>query len=517
MRSAKPIILLILDGWGIAPKNRGNAIELARKPHFDKLWDKFPHTLLKSHGNFVGLPDDQVGNSEAGHMIIGAGRRIEQDSYRISKSIKDGLFRKNLALLETIEYVKKNNSDLHLMGLVSRGDSPHSSLEHLYELVNLAHEKKVKNIFLHLFTDGRDAPQFSSLKIVDEIFKNIDGKAKLVSLVGRFYAMDRAKNWERTEAAYDCLTSNIGACYSGYRDAIMHAYNQKTTDEFLQPTIICKDKKHGRLSRVKDNDAMIFFNLRSDRARQLTKCFVQKQFNKLNKNAFRRKKVLENFKFCAFTDFGPDLDSILTAFPGADIKNTLPMLLRDKKQVYIAETEKYAHMTYFINGGYADPVNGEDRIRIPSLKIKSYDEKPEMSVKKIVKKVLALIDSEKYNFLAINFANPDMVGHTGNLSAAIKAIECVDHCMCAIVRAALKKKGMAIVTADHGNAEKMIDLETNEIWTEHTTNPVPFILANPEMIGVRLRKGTICDIAPTIYKLFNFRKIPKAINKNLIK
>ncbi len=514
----KPFVLLILDGWGFAPKNRGNAIELAKKPNFDYLWKKYPHAQLKAHGEFVGLPKRQVGNSEAGHMNIGAGKVIEQDSSVISAEIKNGRFFNNPALLKAIEHAKKSRSALHLLGLVSRGNSPHSSLDHLYALVDLAYTHEVKDVYLHLITDGRDSPQFSALGIIDEIFKNIDGKAKLASIMGRFYAMDRGKNWERTAAAYNCLTQGVEFRYCNYRDVILHAYNQKITDEYIEPTVVCKSKGQMRNSRIHDNDAVVFFNLRSDRARQLTKAIAQIKFNQDNKGAFRRKKVLKNLVFVAFTDFGPDLEKVTTAFPSAVLKNTLPMVLTDLRQLYIAETEKYAHVTYFINGGYADPVNGEDRIRIPSLKIKSYAEQPEMSVYKIKDKIKKFLKEDKYDFIVANFANPDMVGHTGNLEATIAAVEHVDKCLGEVVDLVLSKKGTIIVIGDHGNAEKMIDLKTNEVWTEHTTNKVPFILVNERLKKVKIREGFLADVAPTVYSILkkNNQKY-KNINKSLIK
>ena len=501
-----PFVLLILDGWGIAPPNKGNAIELAKKPRFDLLWKKFPHTKLEAHGRHVGLIRHQVGNSEAGHMNIGAGRIVEQDATIISEDIQNGKFFKNVALHQVFSHCMDNNSDLHLLGMISDGESPHSSLDHLYALVDMATAHGQKNIYLHLITDGRDSPQYAAERIIDQIVKRIDGKAMIASLIGRFFAMDRGKNWSRTKKAYDCLTVGNGKCFNNYRDAIVHAYNQGITDEFLEPSIVCEEKKHRKLSRVKDNDGLIFFNLRSDRARQLTKCFVQKDFNALNPKSFKRRKVLENFQFCAFTDFGPDLDHTLTAFPSADIRHTLPMILKDKKQVYIAETEKYAHMTYFINGGYDQPVNGEERIRIPSLKIKSYDLQPEMSVYKITAKVEKLIKTGKYDFIAVNFANPDMVGHTGNLAAVVKAIEHVDICLGKLASLVLKKKGTLIVTADHGNAEREIDLANDEVWTGHTVNPVPFILVSDKFHNLSLHGGDLASIAPTIYDLMDVKK-----------
>jgi len=512
-----PIVLLILDGWGIAKPNKGNAIELAKKPHFDKYWKQYPHTKLKAHGKYVGVPDNQVGNSEAGHLNIGAGRLVIDDAVLISNDIKTSRFKKNLALNQTMDYVLKKKSNLHLMGLASDGTSPHGDLRHLFALVDLAHSRGVQNIYLHLFTDGRDSPQFAALKICDKILKKIKGKAKVVSVMGRFYAMDRIRNWKRTQKAYDCLTQGSSLSFDSYKDAIMHAYNQGETDEYIEPAIICKDKKQAQCSRISDNDGIVFFNLRSDRARQLTKCFVQKDFNSRNPNAFKRKKVLKNIKFCALTDFGDDLDHLLTAYPGSDLKHTLPHLLKNKKQLYIAETEKYAHVTYFINGGHQASHWGENTLKIPSPKLKSYAQKPQMSVYEITKKVLKFLNNDKYQFITINFANPDMVGHTGDLKAAIKAIEHCDYCLHEIAKEVQKKNGMLLITADHGNAEKMIDLQTNEVWVCHTTNPVPFILICNEHKGTKLKSGALSNIAPTIYQLFEFEKIPKVIINSLIK
>ena len=509
-------VLLILDGWGIAPKNRGNAIELARKPNFDKFWDRYPHTELKAHGEFVGLFKDEVGNSEAGHMSIGAGRLIKDDAVTISEDIASGKLFKNTALLQAIETVKKNKSRLHLMGLISDGSSPHAYLDHLYALVDFAYQNNIEKVYLHLFTDGRDAQQFTALRICDQIAERIANKATIASLIGRFYAMDRGKNWLRTKKAYDLLTAGEGKLFPNYNDAILSAYNQSISDEFIEPSIIAEDEKESRESRLQSKDVLIFFNTRSDRARQIAKCFVQKNFNEMNKEAFRRRIVAKNFLFCALTDFGPDLDHILTAYPAGQLDYTLPGVLQEKKQLYIAETEKYAHVTYFINGGSADPVNGEERVRIPSLRIKSYSEKPEMSVYKITKYV-ELAMKKNYEFITINFANPDMVGHTGDLAATIKAIEHVDICLGSLVNLVLKKKGDIILTADHGNAEKMIDLDTNEIWTGHTANPVPFLLVSDGYKGAKLKKGTVCNVAPTIYDLFGIKHLPKLLYKSIIK
>jgi len=432
--SMRPLVLLILDGWGIAPASKGNAIEAAKKPHFDKLWDKYPHTTLDASGKHVGLPADWVGNSEAGHANIGAGRIVKDDMVIISEDIANGRFQKNLALNQTVDFVLKNKSRLHVMGMASDGQSPHSSLEHLYAIVDLATARGVKEVYLHLFSDGRDAPQFNAIKIVGNIAKRVSGKARIVSLIGRFYAMDRGKNWDRTKRAYDCLTGVDSLRFSAPEEAILHAYNKKITDEYLEPAMIAATNRERQETRIHDNDGVIFFNARSDRARQLAKCFVQKAFNKLNPGSFRREAVVRNITFCALTDFGPDLDHILTAYPAAALKETLPFGLENLKQVYIAETEKYAHMTYFINGGSADPVNSEIRVRVPSPIVKSYAQKPEMSVREVTRKTLRFLN-EGFNFVAVNFANPDMVGHTGDFAAVVKAIEVVDGCVKEVARA----------------------------------------------------------------------------------
>jgi len=510
-----PLVLLILDGWGIAPKNKGNAIELAHKPNFDSIWHRYPHTKLKAHGQFVGLPTNQVGNSEAGHMNIGAGRIVKQDSVLISEAIADGRFQKNMALNQAIQAAINNKSDLHLMGLVSEEESPHSSLDHLYALIDLAYVRGAKNIYLHLFTDGRDSRQFATINIINKIIEKIDGQARIVSLIGRYYAMDRGKTWERTEKAYKCLVSGGGLVFADAHEALLHAYNQNKTDEYIEPTTIAKDQREIKETRIKDNDAVIFFNLRSDRARQLAKPFVQKFFNKENANAFNRGAMLKNLTFCTLTDFGPDFDNVLTAFPSGVIKNTLPMLLSPLKQVYVAETEKYAHMTYFINGGYADKVDQEERVHIQSDKIMSYADKPEMKVKEITHAVRNFIRN-RYDFIAVNFANADMVGHTGNLKATISAIEAIDKCLGELERTVLKAKGTLIVTADHGNAEKMIDLKTNEIWAGHTTNPVPFIVITERKLK-RLKEGVLGSIAPTIYDLLGLKIPAKVLNDSLTK
>ena len=516
-----PVLLLVLDGWGIAPKSEANAIELAKKPNYDHILEKYAHTQLIAHGKDVGLPPDQPGNSEAGHMNIGAGRAVDQDCVYISKAINTGKFFKNPAFEEAYVHIQKNNSNLHIMGLLSDGESAHSDPDHLLALLSWTRRKKIKNVYLHLFTDGRDSVPHGSLKMVEALMRSLKNKETkngirtgewIATIMGRFYAMDRKKEWSRTQAAYDAMVSAEGIKIKSPQAAITQSYNRGETDEFIKPYVIYRQNKP--IAKIQDKDTIIFFNLRSDRARQLAKAFVQDDFNDLNPDSFKRKKVLKDVLFVAMTDFGPDLGQIITAFPSEDIKATLPMILEKKKQLYIAEKEKYAHVTYFFNGGYADLVNGEDRIVLDSPDVVSYDEVPEMSTRKITARVLKVIDN--YDFITINFANADMIAHSGNIKACIKAVEVIDESIGKLTEAVLKRDGILIITSDHGNAENMLDLETKEMYTEHTTNPVPFILIEKSDSKRRLQKGKLADIAPTVLKIFNIKKPKEMTGKSLI-
>lgn len=513
-----PMILVILDGWGIAKPSKGNAISLASTPVINDLYKKYPSTLLSAHGKYAGLPPNQVGNSEAGHMNIGAGRLVEQDSVRISKSINDGSFFKNIAFIEAVRHVKINNSKLHLMGLLSSGSSPHSDPDHILALLILARNNGIKNVCLHLFTDGRDSPKYSALKMVNTIEKSCKNGEKIATIIGRFYAMDRKKKWDRTELVYDALT--LGNCKKAAspQAAITESYNKGDSDEFIEPYVINNQSYSYKNTRIDDGDSVIFFNLRSDRSRQLVKTFGQNNFNRKNADSFKRKKVLKNTRFIVMTDFGPDLDNIITAFPSIDLLDTLPMQLSGLKQLYIAEAEKYAHVTYFFNGGYADPVAGEARIVIPSPNVKAYDETPLMSTKELVKIIIKNVKANKFDFTLLNIAAPDMIGHTGNLKAAKECCEGVDKCLGDIVKSYLKENGTIIVTADHGNIEQMINLKTNEIDTEHSTNQVPFIIASKDAKRIKLRNnGILGDIAPTILDLMGKKKPKEMTGKSLIK
>jgi len=512
-----PLILVILDGWGLAEPNKGNAVTLAKTPTLDGLVKKYPHTELAASGKAVGLPPLQCGNSEAGHMNMGAGRVVEQDAVRISESINDGTFFKNASFIEAVRHAKRSKSRIHLMGMISNGMSAHSDPDHLLALLTFLHVNKVKEVYLHLFTDGRDSPKYASLKLVQDIEKAFKNGEAIASIVGRFYAMDRKKIWGRTEKTYHALVDGIGRKAASAQAAIMESYNRGESDEFIEPYIITKNGKP--LPRISSGDSVIFYNLRSDRARQLAKVFVQKEFCEKNKSCFLRKKFLRDLLFIAMTDFGPDLDNILTAFPSIDLRKTLPMQLAAFKQLYIAEVEKYAHVTYFFNGGYADAVAGEARLVVPSPDVKSYDVTPIMSSDKLTAVVLNNLKKNKYDLTILNFAAPDMVGHTGNLAAGIKCCHGVDKYLGNIVKAYLEVGGTVVVTADHGNIENMINLKTGEMDTEHTSNPVPFILVNKNLKKlVKFRSGGgLSDVAPTILELLEINKPKEMGGRTLIK
>ncbi|MFA5317908.1 MAG: 2,3-bisphosphoglycerate-independent phosphoglycerate mutase [Patescibacteria group bacterium] len=512
----KPLILIILDGWGIAPPNKGNAVTLGKTPTMDKLAKNYPYTELFAHGKNVGLPSYQDGNSEAGHMNIGAGRIVNQDVIKISKSIKDKTFFKNAAFLQAIKHAKDNRSHLHLMGLLSNGMSAHSDPFHIEALLKLAREHGIKNTYLHLFTDGRDSPQHAALKLVQDLERKLLPNEYIATVMGRYYGMDRKKNWKVTQQAYDVLTCKKCRWHSSKdtASAITQSYNRNNTDEFLEPYVILRKNKI--LPRIENNDSIIFFNLRSDRARQIAKAFTQDDFEIKNKGSFKRKEKLKHLCFVAMTDFGPDLESILTAFPSTDMENTLPMQLKDCRQIYMAETEKYAHVTYFFNGGYADPVAGEQRIHVPSPDVKSYDQKPEMSSRELTDNILKFIKNKNFDFLTVNYACPDMIGHTGNLGAGILAVEAVDNYLSKIIAEAEKNRIRIIITADHGNIEEMIKLDTGEVNTEHTTNKVPFIFFDNEFKKAELsQKGILGDIAPFILMLLQKEK-PKTMNRGIM-
>jgi len=510
-----PLMFLILDGWGIWDKKKGNAIAKGKTPVIDNLYKKYPNTLLQASSKDVGLPLGQPGNSEAGHMNIGAGRVVEQDAVVISKSINNGTFFKNPAFLQAARHAEEHNSDIHLMGLLSDGSSPHSDNDHLIALLSFFISRTKQNICLHFFTDGRDSPPFAAIKILSQYVSIFDtDRIKVASIMGRFYAMDRKKSWARTKLAFEALAEGKGLLANSAVEAINTAYNRGESDEFIKPSVIVDENKKP-IGPINTNDSLIFFNLRSDRARQLTKVFAQDDFTKKNPKSFKLAKKIDNLLFVALTDFGPDLGGVLTAYPGIDIPDTLPMALKDIRQCYISETEKYAHVTYFFNGGYDHPLSGEDWINIPSKDVDSYAKAPAMSTNEMTKQILLDLKNDKYDFVTANFAAPDMVGHTGDLKAGIKAVEAVDKAVGQIIKATLAKNGTIVVTADHGNVEEMINLETDEIDTEHSVNPVPFIIVNHHNFKLR-KDGKLANIAPTILDIIDIKK-PKLMNeKSLI-
>ncbi|MBI5404952.1 MAG: 2,3-bisphosphoglycerate-independent phosphoglycerate mutase [Candidatus Kerfeldbacteria bacterium] len=511
--SPLPLVMVVFDGWGIAPPGPGKAITQAATPAMDDLTRHYPSSHIVASGAGVGLPTRQEGNSEAGHMNIGAGRVVEQDSVRISKSINDGSFFKNAAFLAAIHHVNKYRSQLHLMGLLTQDQSGHADPDHLLALLTMARMKRVRKVVLHLFTDGRDSPPRAAV----QLFRKLEGGLKqhevVGSIIGRFYAMDRKKNWTSVRRAFETMVSGKGRKAKTAEQAILDAYDRNETDEFIQPTVIGASNRH----RIGSDDAVIFFNLRSDRARELTKVFVQKDFTRLNPKSFRPLRRPRNLLFVAMTDFGPDLGEIYTAYPSVDLYQTLPVVLRSLRQLYVAESEKYAHVKFFFNGGYDKPVAGEDRVLVPSPNVSSYDTTPAMSAHLITDRVVADLKLGAHDLIVVNFANTDMVGHTGNLKATIRAVQAVDACVGRIRDAVRSRNGTLLVTADHGNAESMLSDDGKSVDTEHTSNPVPLIIAPSDPVNFSLRpNGRLADVAPTVLDLLNQPKPAAMTGQSLI-
>jgi 2,3-bisphosphoglycerate-independent phosphoglycerate mutase len=508
-----PTLLIILDGYGIAKPGKYNAITLAKKPNIDRMNEIYPSTNLGATGLDVGLEKNKMSGSEAGHMNIGAGRIVIQDSNIITRSIGDGSFFLNPALIGAINHLKKFGGKLHIMGLMGDGDSPHSEPEHFRAVLKLAKKNGINEAFCHLFTDGRDSFPKSALIHLGNFEKIMQEEriGKIATLSGRFYAMDRTKNWERLILAYDAMVFARGEKANSAKECILNNYNKNLTDEFLMPAYILESGKP--VTKISKNDAVIFFNLRSDRARQFSKLFVAMNRKEILNDDMPIVDKIKNLHFVALTDFGPDLD-IFTAYPERSVPATLPMALGGIKQLYIAETEKYAHITYFLNGGYADPVGGENRYIIPSPAVKSYAAVPEMSAGNITEHVLKNIRKDAYDFYAINFANADMVGHSGDLGATVVAVETLDKQIGALAKEVLKREGNIIITADHGNAEIMYDEKEHQPNTFHTKNPVPFLLVGEKFRGTALKSnGILGNIAPTILEILGIEK-PKAMDKS---
>ncbi len=510
-QARRPLMLIILDGWGYMKAKEGNAILAARTPNLDRLEKEYPWCFLEASGEAVGLPKGMMGNSEVGHLTIGAGRVVYQDLTRINISIRNGDFFKNPVFLNAISNVKANDSSLHLIGLASYGGI-HSYMPHLYALIKLAQEKGLKNVYVHAFLDGRDEPPKAAIGDIKELdaFCKEHGSAKIATVSGRYYAMDRDNRWDRTKLAYDALTRGV-APYTALdaEIAISNAYARGETDEFVKPTVITNPEEKP-VATIQDKDSVIFFNFRPDRARQLTWAFIKEDFD-----GFVREKRPKVYFVC-MTQYDETLD-VPIAFPPLKLKNVLGEVLSKHGliQLRIAETEKYAHVTYFLNGGEEKRYRGEDRCLIPSPKIATYDLKPEMSAYEITDEVIRRIQSGKYDVIVLNFANMDMVGHTGIFEAAVKAVEAVDNCIGRIVEALKEKGGVALITADHGNAEEMIDPKTGEPHTAHTSNPVKCIyFGNAEVKA--LRNGKLCDVAPTILELLRLPKPQEMTGKSLL-
>jgi 2,3-bisphosphoglycerate-independent phosphoglycerate mutase len=505
----KPVMLCILDGFGLREETKGNAVAAAKKPNFDRFWSEYPHTTLQASGHAVGLPDGQMGNSEVGHLNIGAGRVVYQDLTRLTKAVDDGSFFHNETFLQAITHVKANNSSLHLYGLLSDG-GVHSHIKHLFALLELAAKEKVENVFVHAFLDGRDVSPESSVDYIHRLQAKMNelGVGKIATLQGRYYAMDRDKRWERTEKSYNAMVYGKGPMYQDPIQAVHESYEKSVYDEFVMPTVIT-DEQGQAVGKIQDLDAIIFFNFRPDRAIQISQAFTNTDFRGFDRGEHPPKDLF----YVCITQFSESVDGFV-AYKPTDLDNTLGEVLsqHNLRQLRIAETEKYPHVTFFFSGGREDPFPGETRILINSPKVATYDLKPEMSVYEVTDALLTEIEEENFDVIILNFANPDMVGHSGKLEPTVKAVEAVDECLGKLVDALIAKNGVAIITADHGNADMVFD-ENGNPHTAHTTNPVPCIVTLPE---IQLRKdGVLADLSPTILDLLDVSKPEEMTGKTL--
>lgn len=504
----KLTMLMILDGFGINDNEKGNAVKLANTPNLDRLMKTCPTTEVYTSGLNVGLPDGQMGNSEVGHTNIGAGRIVYQELTRITKSIEDGDFFSIPEFVEAIENCKKNNSKLHIMGLLSDG-GVHSHIRHLFALLELAKRRDFEDVYVHCFLDGRDTPPASAEGYIMQLEEKMKEKevGRIASISGRFYAMDRDKRWQRVKKTYDALVNGTGEKATSAVTAIESSYQKEIFDEFVEPTVIVNGE--APIATIEKNDSVIFFNFRPDRAREITRTLVDKEFNE-----FETKDL--NLYFVCMTPYDETMPNVKVAFKKEPLKNTFGEYISNNglTQLRIAETEKYAHVTFFFNGGEEKQYKGEDRILVPSPKVETYDLKPEMSAIEVTDKVVEAIKSEKYDSIILNYANPDMVGHTGNLEASIKAIETIDNCVERVIEEINKVNGICLITADHGNSEQMIDYKTGEPHTAHTTNPVPLILVGME--GVTLKTGKLADLAPTMLDIMGLKKPDEMTGESII-
>ena len=506
----KVTMLMILDGFGDNKNKDGNAIKLANTPNIDKLMKKYPNTDIFTSGLHVGLPEGQMGNSEVGHTNIGAGRIVYQELTRITKSIEDGDFFSNPEFIAAIENCKKYNSKLHILGLVSDG-GVHSHNRHLYGLLEMAKRRDFEDVYVHCFLDGRDTPPASAETYVAELQEKMKekGVGKIASLSGRFYAMDRDKRWQRVQKCYDALVNGEGEKAGDQIKAIEDSYQKEVFDEFVVPTVMCNGNEP--VAKIEENDSVIFFNFRPDRAREITRALVDPEFD-----GFETKKM--NLYYVCFTSYDETMPNVHIAFKKEPLKNTFGEVVSEAglTQLRIAETEKYAHVTFFFNGGEEKQYPGEDRILVPSPKVETYDMKPEMSAYEVTDKVCEALENDKYDVVILNFANTDMVGHTGSIQAAIKAVEAVDECVGKIVKIIEEKQGNLLITADHGNAEQMIDYKTGEPHTAHTTNPVPIILVTANKEYKLKENGKLADLAPTMLDLMGIKQPEEMTGESLL-
>ena len=492
----RPVVLVILDGWGVSDQTEHNAIAAGRTPVWDRLWKECPRNLLNTSGSSVGLPSGQMGNSEVGHINLGSGRVVYQEFTRVSRSIRTGSFFTNQTLTDAVDRAVENGRAVHIFGLLSPG-GVHSHEDHIHAMVRLAAQRGAREIYVHAFLDGRDMPPKSampSLEKMDAVFEEV-GTGRIASIVGRYYAMDRDNRWERIKAAWDLMVHGEAEYQAVNAELGLElAYERCETDEFVKPTAIVP--AGGAPVKMRDGDVVISMNYRSDRVRQITRAFIEQDFD-----CFDRGRVPELADFVTLTEYHKDWD-VHVAFPSEKLKNVFGEYIANLglRQLRIAETEKYAHVTFFFNGGREDPFEGEDRILVPSPDVPTYDLKPEMSAPEVTDRLVEAIESGRYDAIIVNFANGDMVGHTGIFEAAVQAVETLDECLGRVTRAVHKMGGALLITADHGNCEKMLDEETGQPYTAHTTNPVPFIYVG-ERPATLESGGALCDVAPTLLKI----------------
>ncbi len=506
----KPVVLAVIDGWGVAPHWGGNAVSLAKTPFMNMAMKSYPHSILEASGKAVGLPDKERGNSEVGHLNIGAGQIVHESLPAITAAIEDGSFAKSPPLVEAFSRAKKTGNAVHIIGLCSNGGI-HSHIDHLYALLKMAKELQSTKVYIHCITDGRDTPPFDAQTHLSHLNKQLQafGFGVVATVSGRYFAMDRDHRWERIEKTYRAMTEGVGQVAHSAEGAVAAAYRDGFSDEYINPTVI--QGEGNSYQPIKSGDSVIFFNFRGDRARELTQAIVKPDFD-----GFARKVVLENIYFVGFTFYQEGLP-IEVAFKPRDVTEPLAKILSNAglKQLHVAESEKYAHVTYFFNGGSEETVPGEDRVVLPSPKASSYDQVPAMASAAVTETVIQNFD--KYDFIILNYAPPDMVGHTGNLRAAIKACEAVDQGLAAIYGAIQQHGGVLMVTADHGNAEQMVNPKTGEPDTEHTNSPVPFAIVADQLGSMMLRAtGKLSDIAPTILQLFGLPKSAEMTGESLI-